>query len=247
MSREKFREVYGKDIEEKIGKTAITANQQEIALAVEPHEGDDPFSWSDNEGITILHHFEVKYEKDTLYKMSNGEVFNQEEMDELIEKSREMNRRNQMMDLEQQLMGSHPMPQEMPATIGMEQEASPMMPPSGSNGFGMSGNADIIPQENGLDVTQAPVESDMDFEENEPERMTLWHAGEMVRIEDKRPAKKHKIFHYLFAGDYELDKTEFPSEQLPMPFVANKSWYDKTGKQICCSFFQDAKESTALP
>jgi hypothetical protein len=78
---------------------------------------------------------------------------------------------------------------------------------------------------------------------DDPDHMTLWQDGEMVRIEDQRPSKKHKIFHYQIAGDYVLDKTEFPSEQLPLVFVDNNSYYDKTGKQICRSFFGDAKDT----
>jgi len=138
------------------------------------------------------------------------------------------------------------MPQEgMPPQMGMEQQQPPMMPPEGSNGFGMTGNEEILPQENGMPVIpNKPMElPDVGVDENDPERMTLWDEGEVVRIEEKRPAKKHKIIHYKFAGDYELDKTEFPSEQLPMPFVDNNSYYDKSGKQICRSFFGDAKDT----
>jgi hypothetical protein len=242
MSRGKFRDVYGKEIEEKIGygKSAIAATEEEVALAVQPNEGDDPFSWSDAEGITIIDHYERKYEKDTLYKLSNGNILNQEEMDELVESSKRINQQNLMMDLEQQLMGAQQ--QEMPQEMGMQpgQEQQPM-PPEGSEGFGMSGNQDILPQQNGMQVSGQ--EPEMNMGEEDPERMTLWDGGEMVRIEDKRPSKKHKIIHYKLAGDYELDKTEFPSEQLPLVFVDNNSYYDKTGKQCCRSFFGDAKDT----
>ncbi len=247
MTRKKFRELYGKDIESKIGKDAIAATKEEVALAVEPNEGDDPFNWSDSEAITIVDHYVRKYEKDTLYKLSNGNVLNQDEMDELIEDSREINQRNQMMDLQQQLMSAmQPQQQEgMPQEMGMQQgqEQAPMMPPEGSEGFGMSGNKDILPQQNGMEVSEPEAQPPMNMDEQDPERMTLWDDGEMVRIEDKRPSKKHKIIHYKLAGDYELDKTEFPSEQLPLVFVDNNSYYDKTGKQICRSFFGDAKDT----
>jgi hypothetical protein len=253
MTRAKFRDLYGRDIEEKIGKaSSIAASEEEIALAVQPKEGDDPFSWADDESITIIDHFVRKYEKDTLYKLSNGNVLNQEEMDELVEHSREINERNAMMDMEQSMMGGkmpfgdggeHSMPM---SQMGMEQAQSPMMAPEGSNGFGIAGNEEILPQENGMPVEPRKtltIDMEVGFDENDPERMTLWDDGEMVRIEEKRPAKKHKIIHYKFAGDYELDKTEFPSEQLPMPFVDNNSYYDKSGKQICRSFFGDAKDT----
>lgn len=253
MTRVKFREIYGKDIEEDIGKTAIAASEEEVALAVQPDEGDDPFNWSDSEAITIIDHFVRKYEKDTLYKLSNGNVLNQEEMDELVETSRKINERHQMMEMEQSIMGQGMgQMQGTPGDVGMMQpqgmpgmEGALPMPPQGSDGFGMSGNEDILPQENGVDVTGAPSpEPDMMLgDDNDPNLMTLWQDGEVVRIEDKRPSKKHKIIHYKIAGDYELDKTEFPSEQLPMPFVDNNSYYDKTGKQICRSFFGDAKDT----
>ena len=245
MTRVKFREIYGKDIEQKIGKGGITASKEEIALAVEPHEGDDPFSWSDTEAINIIDHYVRKYEKDTLYKLSNGNILNQEEMDELIESSREINARNQAMDLQQMLMGGQEPPQEGMQGNEMPPETNAPMIPEGSNGFGMSGEEDILPQENGMNVKGKPPKlnaMEVGKEEDE-ERMTLWDDGEMVRIEDKRPSKKHKIIHYKIAGDYELDRTEFPSEQLPLVFVDNNSYYDKTGKQICRSFFGDCKDT----
>lgn len=241
MTRKKFREVYGRDVEESIGKKDIAATEEEVALATQPDEGDDPFSWSDSESITILHHYVRKYEKDTLYKLSNGRILNQEELDDLIEDSRKQNQRNQMMELQQELMGG--MQQQQPQ---MPQAPLEGMPPEGSQGFDMSGNQDILPQENGMNVAppmqQKPEMPEMDMESN-PDMMTLWDEGEMVRIEDKRPSKRHKIIHYKFAGDYELDKTEFPSEQLPLVFVDNNSYYDKTGKQVTRSFFGDCKDT----
>jgi hypothetical protein len=247
MSRAKFRDLYGRDIEEKIGKGGIAATEEEVALAVEPNETEDPFSWSDSEAITIIDHFVRKFEKDTLYKLSNGNILNQEEMDELVESSREINEKNRMMELEQMLMGQpQGMPQGSPEVQipGQPTMEGQMPSPEGSNGFGMGGNQDILPQQNGMDVANGPqvAEVDMEFSEDQS-LMTLWQDGEMVRIEDERPAKKHKIWHYKFAGDYELDKTEFPSEQLPLVFVDNNSFYDKTGKQICRSFFGDAKDT----
>ena len=252
MTRAKFREIYGKDTEEKIGKTAIAASEEEIALAVQPDEGDDPFNWADTEAITIIDHFVRKYEKDMLYKLSNGSVLNQEEMDELIDKSREINLRNQMMELEQQLMGQgmgqqmQGIPQQGDQGIPQENPMGMQPIPPSPDGFGIEGNHDILPQENGMDVDRFNNKSQelaVETDEDVFETMTLWQDGEMVRIEDKRPSKKHKIIHYKIAGDYELDKTEFPSEQLPMPFVDNNSYYDKNGKQICRSFFGDAKDT----
>ncbi len=237
MTRVKFRETYGKDIEEKIGKTQIAASEEEVALAVQPNEGDDPFNWSDTEAVTILDHYVRRFKKDMLYKMSNGQILDQEEMDELIESSREYNQRQQMMELEQLLMGGG----QQSMQPDMQQDMQQPMP--GADGFGMTGNQDILPQENGMSVSEPMQQPEMDMQSEDMDMMTLWMDGEMVRIEDKRPSKKHKIIHYKIAGDYILDETEFPSEQLPLVFVDNNSYYDKTGKQICRSFFGDAKDT----
>lgn len=245
MTRVKFKEVYGKDVEENILKGGgITQTKEEIALAVQPDETDDPFTWADDESVSIIDHFVRKYEKDMLYKLSNGNVLNQEEMDELIEKSREINQKNQMMELEQQLMGDG-MPQMGQQTPPMPQQMGDAMAPS-DDGFGVTGNHDILPQENGMDVDRYNTKGEdlaVETEEDTFETMTLWDEGEMVRIEDKRPSKKHKIIHYRIAGNYILDQTEFPSEQLPLVFVDNNSYYDKTGKQICRSFFGDCRDT----
>ena len=248
MTRAKFKDTYGKEIEQDILKTSsITQTQEEIALAVQPDEADDPFTWSDDESITIIDHFVRKYEKDMLYKLSNGAVLNQEEMDELIEHSREVNARNQQMELEQQLMGGQNlsnMSNEMQQPGQIPQEMGELAPQS-KDGFGVTGGHDILPQENGMEVDQYNKKPVVEAEEEveTPETMTLWDDGEMVRIEDKRPSKKHKIIHYRIAGNYELDKTEFPSEQLPLVFVDNNSYYDKTGKQVCRSFFGDCRDT----
>jgi len=223
MTRAKFRQVYGRDIEEKIGKTSIAANEEEVALAVQPEKGEDPFNWSDSEAITVIDHFVRKYEKDTLYKLSNGSVLDQKEMDELIKESRKINERNQMMDMEQFILGQ-----------GLAQPLEEI-----NEGFGVSGDHDILPQENGIDIKKPIYEK----EEDDFDRITLWQDGNMVRIEEKRPKKKYKIMHYKIAGDYVLDETVFPSEQLPLVFVDNKSSYDKNGKQCCHSFFDDAVDT----
>jgi hypothetical protein len=261
MTRQKFRDVYGKDVEQNIMKTSsITQSEEEIALAVQPNESGNPFMWADDESITIIDHYVRKYEKDTLYKLSNGNILNQEEMDELIEKSHEINARNMAMDAEMQateqmqggqMMGGQP-PQSMgdaqPDLAGQLSQMGQSQPDQqqgqsyNPQGFGMEGDHDILPQDKGVDVTPNKQMAANDGQESE-DTMVLWDDGEMVRIEEKRPAKKHKIIHYRIAGEYELDKTEFPSEQLPLVFVDNNSYYDKTGKQITRSFFGDCRDT----
>lgn len=214
MTRPKFREIYGKELEEKISKTmSPTQSKEDIALAVQPSEGDDPFTWADNEAVTILDHFVRKYEKDVLYKLSNGKTINQEEMEELIEKS------------QSQITMSHDM-------MGMDGLMGEQM--------GEESEEEGIPGQTAEGETE-PTESMSS--KIEPDLITLYDEGEVVRIIEKRDAKKHKIMHYKIAGDYVIDESEFPSEQLPLVFVDQKSDYDKNGKQRCRSFFGDCKDT----
>jgi hypothetical protein len=246
MTRKKFREVHGKDIEQAILKTAsITQSKEEIALAVQPDESGNPFTWADDDSITIINHFKRKYEKDTLYKLSNGNVLNQEEMDELVDKSREINDRNRAMDMEMQPPGlpapdggAPPQLADVLSQMGQGQNMTGQsyMP----QGFGMKGDHDILPQDTGIDVTPNKMQPSANKDDD---LMTLWDDGQPVRIEEKRPAKKSKIIHYQIAGDYELDKTEFPAEQLPLVFTDNNSYYNKAGKQVTRSFFGDCKDT----
>ena len=240
MSRDKFREIYGKDLEEKISKTmSPTASAEDIALAVQPEAGEDPFTWADNEALTILDHFKRKFENDTLYKLSNGKTYNQEELDELIEKSRQMNAKleENRDDLD------------LTAAIGQQMPGMDLMPDTGmndvrANNYGMNDvQSDNEAQgiasmgdSNAEEVEEIPIEEDYDM-------ITLWDDGEPVRIEDKRKFKSYKIWHYKIAGDYILEDGEFPAEQLPVIFMDQNSFYDKNGKQVCRSFFGDCRDT----
>jgi hypothetical protein len=255
MTRAKFRQVYGKDVEQNILKSSsVTQSEEEIALAVQPDQTGNPFMWADDESITIINHYVCKYEKDTLYRLSNGNTLNQEEMDELVEKSHKINEQHAAMDAEMESMqqmqsgqipGASPDLAQQLAQMGQQQPESqePQQgQPYNPKGFGMDGNEDILPRENGMDI--APANKAPTLEEKPtPDRMLLWDDGEPVRIEEKRPSKKHKIIHYQIAGEYELDKTEFTSEQLPLVFVDNNSYYNKVGKQITRSFFGDCRDT----
>lgn len=256
MTRTKFRQIYGKDVEQNIVKSSsVTQSEEEIALAVQPDQTGNPFMWADDESITIIDHYVRKYEKDMLYRLSNGNILNQEEMDELIENSHKINARNAAMDAEMEAMQQVNQPQGQMSKGGDQGDLASQLSQMGQGepepqqgqpynpqGFGMSGEEDILPRENGMDVMPMRKASPMD-EKPTMDTMVLWDDGEMVRIEDKRPSKKHKIVHYQIAGEYELDKTEFPSEQLPLVFVDNNSYYDKIGKQVTRSFFGDCRDT----
>ena len=212
MTRAKFRSVYGKDIEEKISKeSGVTQTEAEIALATQPGTyGDDPFSWADDEGITILDHYVRKFTKDTLYKLSNGRTINQEEMDEMIAKS------------------------QSPQGMMLEGDALSMMMPNEeikAEGAGIS----AMPEEEN--------EEEQDYDGLDASLVPLYDQGELVRIEDSREIKRSKIIHYKIAGEYILDKSEFPAEDIPVIFADQNSYYDKDGKQVCRSFFDDCVDT----
>jgi hypothetical protein len=253
MTRPKFREIYGKDLEEKIQKVfSVTQSAEDIALAVQPDQSEDPFTWADNDGITILDHFVRKFEKDTLYKMSNGKSYNQEELDELIEKSIEMNDRaeeQRMEMLQMQMSQQQPMDEYGTPMQPQGQAAPPMaqgMPNDAQTLPNSPNEAQGVPTTGDNGVMEAPSEQEelTEDEEEFPEnRMTIWDDGQPVRIEDKRSFKSYKIWHYKIAGDYILEEGEFPADQLPVVFVDQNSFYDKTGKQVCRSFFGDCRDT----
>lgn len=67
--------------------------------------------------------------------------------------------------------------------------------------------------------------------------------GMIVSIVGKREAIHYKIKHRQIAGDFVLEEEDFPSEQLPIIFVDQKSYYSKQGQQITRSFFKDVKDA----
>lgn len=204
MTRRKFRELYGQHIEEKVlTDNQVSASQEEIALAVDPQSESTGFAWATDDTITINDYYVRIPKNTTLYKLSNGNTYTQEELDKLIEKSRIINQ--EIADQEMNtasLMG--PTPEAM--------------------------------AESDVEATATP-------EDESSEIMTIWDGMQPVRIEDKRQITKYRIKHYQIAGDYILDETWFPSEKLPVIFVDNNSYYDKHGKQMCRSFFGDAKDT----
>lgn len=67
--------------------------------------------------------------------------------------------------------------------------------------------------------------------------------GEMLTVEDKRDVPRYKVIARVCAGEYILEQEEFPSQQLPVVFVDQNSFYDKQGKQIIRPFLKDAKDA----
>lgn len=94
---------------------------------------------------------------------------------------------------------------------------------------------------NGQTVRQEKLDSleRMDLDGTE----LLMYEGEPVTIFNERTFPEYKVIHSKWGGDYELEKTNFPSKQLPMPFIDQDSYFDKNGKQVCGSFFKDARDT----
>lgn len=94
---------------------------------------------------------------------------------------------------------------------------------------------------NGMTVTQK--ELDMFDRLDVEDREIIMLNGEGLEVLDKREVFRYKVIHRKVAGDFLLEKNEFPSEQLPIIFVDQNSYWDKNGKQICRPFFKDAKDA----
>ncbi len=75
------------------------------------------------------------------------------------------------------------------------------------------------------------------------DREIIFDNNMTVEVVDKREAFRYKIIHRKIAGDYELEKNEFPAENLPIIFVDQNSYFNKEGRQICRPFFKDAKDA----
>lgn len=67
--------------------------------------------------------------------------------------------------------------------------------------------------------------------------------GEIVTVENEREVPKYTIIHKKVAGEFILEETEVPSEQLTVIFVDQNSYIDKSGKQICRPIIKDARDA----
>lgn len=71
----------------------------------------------------------------------------------------------------------------------------------------------------------------------------LIDGADIVTIDTSRKSPKYTVRKYLYAGDYELESEDFPSQQLPLIFVDQNSFYNKEGTQICRPFIKDVKDA----
>lgn len=67
--------------------------------------------------------------------------------------------------------------------------------------------------------------------------------GEQVNIEQEKEEYFYSVKFRRFVGDYIIEEKDFPSEQSPIIFVDQNSYYDKNGKQICRPFFKDVYDA----
>lgn len=200
MSRQKFRQMYGKNIEEKIlAETgSMSIDDEEVALSTDTGSSQNPFAWADETGITLVYDYVRKHVPEMLYKLSNGKEVNQQELDEIIESSRS---HHVMPEID---VYAQPENEEGEAEIDIEEQEM------------------IIPDDN---------------------IMTLYDDGQPVSIANSKRIKKSVIVHRLMAGDYILEETEFPSENLPVIFMDQNSYFDVNGKQVCMPFFVHAVDA----
>jgi hypothetical protein len=152
ISRKKFREIYGRDIESQIGTTATTE--------------DSTMAFADDDSITEIFHYEREAYKNIVYKLSDGSDIGSEEFEKLEK-------------------------------VKLEDRKSK-----------------VIMKDN-----------------------------QIVTVLKKREETKWKIKLFHCAGDFVLDEEYFPSEDLPIIFLDQKSYFTKQGQQITRSFFKDVKDA----
>jgi hypothetical protein len=88
-----------------------------------------------------------------------------------------------------------------------------------------------------------PYEIDDEHSDEEDYDEYLMYQGRPCVISRKRKIVSYKIKKYKWAGDYILDETDFHSQQLPLVFVDQNSYWDKEGRQVCRPLFKDARDS----
>lgn len=235
MTREKFSQTYGKNIEEKILKDTSPAATE---------EKDGSFDWADENSVTINDYFVRKLKKVTLYKLSNGNTYTQEQMDEIIERSQQINRNLQQA----QVMAEELAPQ-MATTPEMQEEEVGAINelPEGEVVEGIAteeaSTAPIPITEEFAAETSEELAVDEDIVTFDEDIVTLWDEGEIVRIEQTKEIQRSIIHHYKIGGDYILEDSEFPGVDLPLVFMDQQSYYNKKGEQICRPFIVDAVDA----
>lgn len=108
-------------------------------------------------------------------------------------------------------------------------------------------NGDTV---NYSEIEQFKIEKDIDPDlddeakkAKEKEEPLYMIDGEETMIIRQRPIQdKFKIWHYIYAGDYELEKTEVVANQLTLIFLDQHSRWNEQGEQITSGFFEGAQD-----
>lgn len=87
------------------------------------------------------------------------------------------------------------------------------------------------------------VESDAD---EGGEKTYLLNGQPVTIVREREIEDDEKIVDSVWAGDYELEKSEIAIKRLPLIFLDQKSYIDKEGKQITSSFFKNSKDPQRL-
>lgn len=99
----------------------------------------------------------------------------------------------------------------------------------------------IFKLSNGQTITQKQLDS-LDRADIEGHEVLIMNE-QLVEVLDERETFEYRVVHTKVAGDYILERNDFPAKQSPIIFVDQNSYWDKQGKQICRPFFKDAKDS----
>lgn len=247
VSREKLRDMYGKNIEAKIlpdsnrnNRNDIAATREEVALVSDPGTEGDQFIWADDESVTIQHHFKRITKSETLYKLSNGRTCNQDDLDVIIARSKEIQEQKMQEQQMQMMMQMQQMQQQPQAPT---QAISTMQDPNLAPGSYDPLQGQQAPQQPNT-TPQFPTPQNSISQQNpQDDRLTLYDGDDVVRIEDEKESDTHEFKYYKLCGEYILDETTFQSDECPLIFVDQNSYYDKNGKQVCRPFLIDAKDA----
>jgi hypothetical protein len=100
-------------------------------------------------------------------------------------------------------------------------------------------NAEQMPDYSPTDDTE--VDNDDD-----DEKKYIINGQELTIERERSIQDDQKIVHTVWAGDYELEKTDMACKSLPLIFVDQQSYINKEGKQVTSSFFKHAQDPQRL-
>ena len=240
VSRETLESKVGEKLANKImgGINPIMLPKEEIAEISSPGTNPD-YMWSDENSTTIQYHFKRTPVPETLYKLSNGHVVNQEEMNEIISKSKKIREEKIIEQRIQQELIRQSLSSNIPIDPMTLQDPN-MAPGQYDPLLGQKAPTNGISAQEPVVPTKPEHLSDNNFDDDS---LILYDDEEVVRIENSKDATWHKITQYELCGDYELDQTPVMSQQGNLVFVDQNSWYDKNGKQVCRPFLTDAVDT----